>query len=238
MNRLGFMLLLFVMFLGALLWYKKYQQKPLLSIAPQQCVFHMQDHWSKTFQDAIAASIKQWYTSTSNVDFVIKQMVEQYPEVESIHAQICSADKICFYLEGRGLAFVLNDQDVVNASGALSPCSSFDAKMIQDLPRVFVTGEVDPALLLDFVGSVSSSVAKTHNLYWNDPTSIAVRPKDGTKMQCLTRVGVGVTDENIQRCCTLHEEQLATTPKRKQKQIALWEYDIRFKNQIILRTGG
>lgn len=219
-------------------WYKKYRQTPLLNIAPQQCVFHMQDYWSKSFQDVIATSVKEWYSSTSNINFVIEQMAQTYPEVGAVQAQICSADKICFFLEGHDLSFVLNNQDVVNNSGVISPSCSFAPETIQDLPHVFSSGDYDLLEIIRFVRSVSSCVAKSHDLYWHSATEVAIRPREKGNMQCLTRVGVGMSDDAMLQCCKLHEQQIAIAPKKKLKQTLLWEYDIRFKNQIILRTGG
>lgn len=236
MNKLGFILLI-VVIVVVVAMYKWPTQHPLVTIAPQQCVFQLYEHWSPTFQASIITAIKDWYATSKNADFVIEKMTADFPEVGAVQAQICSADKICFYIDGVQPVFVLNNSQIISVTGSISDQDDFALALRQELPRVFSDSTSEYLEMVRFVQRLEPAVSSSCDLNWKNRYEIIVQPRETLGMRCIVRDEKIPTLHDIQLCHGLYDAYIATLSKKKAKQIIM-EYDIRFKNQIIVKTGG
>lgn len=236
MNKLGFILLI-VVIVAVIVVYKWPTQYPLVTIAPQQCVFQVYEHWSPTFQASIIAAIKDWYATSKSADFVIEKMTANFPEVGSVQAQICSADKICFYIDGVQPIFLLNNQQIIGSTGTVSKQDDFSLVVQQELPKVFSDSTDEYPEMVRFIQQLEPTITTCHDVTWKNRHEIILQPRGTQGMRCIARDGKVPLFEDIQRCHGLYETHIASLPKKKAKQIIM-EYDIRFKNQIIVKTGG
>jgi hypothetical protein len=242
-NKLGFMLLVVIVVVCIMLW--KRPKASLATIAPAQCVFQVDEHWSPGFQASIIASIKNSYETSKNPDLVITKTTTDYPAVESIQAQICSADKICFYIESIQPVFMLNNSHVVGVGGVVSSKDEFCEQVQQELPKVFAhinlknieSNAQQLSDMVHFIEQLSPVITQEHDVDWRNGDDVILQPHLLSNMHCVTRMGKIPLVEDVASCHKLHQLQLASKSKKKSKQ-SIMEYDIRFKNQIIVRSGG
>lgn len=235
MNKVGWILLIVVMVAVTCFW--KRQRAGLTVIAPRQCLFNVDDNWSLSFQEAIIRSITTSYEALKNPDAVISKITDQFPEINSVQAQICSADKICFYVEAARPVFILNDTYVVGSTGHLSPKDDFAPEVQSSLARVRSQQDGDIPAMIAFVAQLPPEIVSSYEIDWIDSNSIILIPQSMGTMRCLACTDNIPSIENMKRCHDLHEDFLRSGPVTKKKK-KIMEYDIRFKNQIIVRSGG
>lgn len=236
MNKLGFILLI-VVFVIIVVVYKR-SKSCLVTIAPQQCVFYVYENWSTQFQESIISATKQFYTSTRDADVVIEKVIQDFPEIGSIQAQVCSSDKICFFIEGINPVFLFNNKYVVNGNGMLSAQNSFLDSVQDELPKVFSDNNNDVAKMVFFVQQIPPAVTQSHDITWISNHEVIMQPRDRNDVCCITTNKNIPQWDDMQRCYALHDAHKQTMPRKKSKQSVVMEYDLRFKNQIIVRTRG
>lgn len=235
MNKLGW--ILFIVTVIAIIGFWKRPKSALVTIAPKQCMFHVDDHWSLSFQESIIRSITNSYESSKNPDDVISKMTTEFPAIDSVQAQICSSDKICFHVDGLQPVFLLNDIHVVVASGHVSSKTDFAPEVQAALPCLASQSLDDVADMVHFVQQLPSEITRPYTMLWRNPDTIILSARDATNMQCVTCTSRVPVAADVQRCHELYQELLASMPTKKSKK-KMMEYDIRFKNQIIVRSGG
>lgn len=234
-NKLGWILLIVVII--AIIGFWKRPKTALTAIAPKQCLFHIDDNWSLSFQEAIIRSITNSYDSNKNPDDVISKMTSEYPEISTVQAQICSSDKICFHVEASQPVFLLNDTHVVVATGHISCKDDFASEIQTTLPSVYTEQLDDTVRIVRFVQQLSPEISSCHILNWKSADTIILSHRDIANMQCIACLDRVPYSLDVQRCHQLYQDFLASLPAKKTKK-KMMEYDIRFKNQIIVRPGG
>ncbi len=235
MNKLGW-----ILFVGAVvggIWMLRKHRQSMGAIAPTQCVFHMDRKWSKSFQNTLQKSIQSWYEGSKNPDQVIEQTITDFPLVDVVHAQICSADKICFSIDGLKPVFVINDQSVVSSTGVVSDKSVFSDELCTQLPHVTAQSMDQLQSMIPFFETLDPAVWQNYQITWHCKDTIACVSKQYPSMRCILSVYDVPTAKTMQTCVDLYQDHCAKVSKKKNKQQGM-EYDVRFRNQIIVRAGG
>lgn len=249
MNKLGW--ILFIVAVVAIISFWKRPKTALVTIAPKQCMFHVDDNWSRSFQEAIIHSITDCYESSKNPDTVISKMTTDFPEIGSVQAQVCSSDKICFHVDGVQPVFLLNDMHVVGTTGHMSNKDDFSEEVRCTLPSL-VSQQLDELpQMVHFVQKLSPEITSSHTMTWQSVDTIVLSSRDIPEMQCVTCTSRVPLAADVQRCHELYQELLASQKTKKTLSSGLTRgssnknalkhmmvYDIRFKNQIIVRPGG
>lgn len=235
MNKLGWAL--FIVVIVVVIGFWKRPKASLVTIAPKQCMFHIDDNWSLTFQEAIIHSITQLYESSKNPDTVIDKMTTDFPAIGSVQAQVCSSDKICFHVDGLQPVFLLNGTHVVTSTGRMSNKKDFSQEIQDALPNLVSQRLDELPQMVGFMQELPSEITSQHSVIWQNMDMIILSHRDTPQMQCITCATRVPLAQDVQQCHELYRELLASRSKSKSKK-NMMVYDIRFKNQIIVRPGG
>lgn len=216
--------------------WKKYKT-PLPTIQPKQCMFQLDEAWSPLFQTSIIQMISTAYAQHHNPAIALEQMLQKFPEINTAHTQICNADQICFYAQGHQAISVVNDQTVITSNGACTNKDYFNEYLVKDLAKISSSTDIQPSQMVTFLKTIPHAIALDHDIVWDNQYHIQLQPHDVNDMVYITTMDTPLTSQHLDVCKKIHH-QIPAQSIRKRKQKIVKEYDVRFKNQIIVRLRG
>lgn len=211
--------------------------KTLKKIVPQQCACSLDTILSSDYQEKIIETIQVLYKENNNSCDVIQKTLQEFPEITHMQAEICSSNTICFYAQVSKPIFLLNDQLVIFETQNMSKKENIDLDILTHLPKIYSKNSQEYAAMLAFVQGISKELTKKYSITWVDKDLIIFKPQDGENMSCLASAYLIPTVQLFQDCYDLYNQNFKKGSKKKNNKIMV-EYDIRFKNQIIVKSGG
>lgn len=236
MNRLGWMILVIIS-VGIIFKVFIPSKKTLQRIVPQQCSCNLDTILSSDYQKKIIKTIQALHQEDKNPHDVIQQATQEFPEISHMQAEICSADTICFYAQVAKPVFLLNDQLVISDTQVASKKENVDLDILNCLPKVYSKKSQEYAPMLAFMQNIPKELTKNYIITWFDKDLILFKSQEYENMSCLVSAALMPTVQLFQDCCDLHNQNFNKGSKKKNNKTMV-EYDIRFKNQIIIKSGG
>ena len=181
--------------------------------------------------------IKNFYNKNRNPEEVIKKALDEFPDISDMKAEVCGADTICFNVQSLNPLFVLEDTKVITNNGMVFEKENFDQELVNQLPKIASKKIEDINLMIHFVDLLSDEIFKDYEIEWKSRDLIIFRSKKEKGLICLVSDMLIPNEKSLSVCSNLYELSLSKLPKKKQKDYKV-EYDIRFRNQIIVRSGG
>lgn len=213
------------------LWGWKRTKSNMTVVLPEKTVFFIDQDLSKTFTNNLKSSISQFYAVSKNPAKVMEQATGQFLEISSMKVQICQSDKICFYIDAQAPVLLLNGEFVVCENGISVPKDHFASDVLQGLVTVARLYDGDLLAMVKFVQVLPQRFKEHFSIEWRADSDIVLQPKDsnGLVLQVGTQA-IPVLQDLIS--CELIGAGLSKKLKSKKKRMV---YDLRFKNQIIVR---
>ncbi len=216
-------------------WIKK--DKPLSTLHITQCILDVDNQFAPEYQKKIVDVIKDSYKNSKNPEDVIQKAVREFVEIHDMKAEICGADSICFHAYGFKPIFILGDNKVVVDNGLTFEKKNFDVDSVTGLPKIISQKNDQVTTMIHFIQSIPTEVIQKYSIDWLDKNYIVLRSKKHEGMKCLVSDILIPNEKIFKECSLLYDLDLQKLPKKKQNKHMV-EYDIRFKNQIIVRSGG
>lgn len=200
-------------------------------VLPEKSAFFIDQDLSSDFKKNIENSIQAAYSLSKNPQEVMDQATAQFSEIASMKVQICQSDKICFYVDACDPVFLLNNEFVVCGNGTKTVKNNFSLAIVQALVQVSCEHENNLKLMIDFVTALPEKFKQEFLIEWVDQDNITLQPKDGKN--CILHVSAqAVPSLSDLQACQKIAQASQTKSKTKKKRMV---YDVRFKNQIIVR---
>lgn len=198
-------------------------------VLPEKSVFFIDKDFSKSFQNSIQDSIQKSYASCKNPGQVMQQATQDFPEILSMKVQICQSDKICFYVDGLKPVFLLNNDLIVcgNATSVVLP--HFSGEVTNNLVHIASSKKDDFQAMVNFVNALPDTFKQEFLIEWNSDTDILLQPKDGKNCVLLCSAENVPSLQDLIFCQSIAATKNSSKIKKKRV------YDVRFKNQIIVR---
>lgn len=236
MNRLGLAIILLIL-TGLVIKFWMKSDKGLSSLAKPKCVCDIDSNWSPEYQKKIADIIKDNYKKNNNTQNLIKQTVEEFKEINAMKAEICGIDSICFHAHGLNPIFILDENRVVVDDGSIFERKNFDQAVTESLPKITALKTDQVIQMVHFIELMPKDIINQYGIDWHDKNHIVLQSKKHEGMKCLVSNILIPSEKTFKECSLLYLLDFEKLPKKKQKKHMV-EYDIRFKNQIIVRSGG
>lgn len=233
MKNIKYLLILVMIGVGIWLVYKKIDQR-LPVMLPNSCLFSLDMGWSESFQEKLSEYIQQLYTSSKNPDHVIQTALHEFPDISAIDVQICNSDKICFHVQAWQPVFLLNNTSVVCHNQALILRNHINESMLNDLMVVTSCMVDDLADMTCFVQALPKEIYKNYCVDWKNKDEIFLHKKSSRDQLYLVSTQRLPSIELLEHCDKIYEIRPKLSKKNKKETI----FDIRFKNQILVRSGG
>jgi len=235
-NRLGLsIIILAVIALGIKVFMKI--NKPLSSFKTMQTLFDVDTNWSSDFQKKIVDIIKDDYKNSNDPEAIIQKLVQEFKEIHDMKAEICGVDTICFHMYGFKPVFILGGTKVVVSNGSILEKKNFDQDMVDGLPSISSQKNDQVISMIYFIQSMPNEILQNYVIDWVDKNYIILQSKKHEGMRCLLSDILIPKEKTFEECSLLYDASLQKLPKKKQNKHMV-EYDIRFRNQIIVRSGG
>ncbi len=213
------------------LWEFQKHKKNVITILPEKTVFFIDDSLSSNLKKDLMSSIESLYLNLKNPEAVIKETNDKFTEIASMTVQICQSDKICFYLDAAPAVFLLNDQFVICENGASVPKDHFTLQAIKLLIRVSSQNSIDVSLMIQFIKKLPHVFITDFSILYEDINNILLISNNDNNFILQVTIDDQVTEQDLNSCKSIGL-QLPKKMKAKKKQVV---YDLRFKNQIIVR---
>lgn len=236
MNRLGWMILIII---SAVIFGKFFirSTKTLQGIAPEKCSSDLDTIWSSGYQKKIAQSIQDSYQEHKNPQLVTQKITQTFPEISQMQAEICSADTICFHAQAAQPLCSLNDAFVLWENQVVSKKEHTDQDIFTRLPKVYAQNLNDYDQLIAFIKALPQELTHAYLIDWDTQHSIRFKPDNNQNMTLLVSTTLMPTVQLFADCHDLYQQNFKEGSKKKNNKTMV-EYDIRFKNQIIIKSGG
>lgn len=226
----AYVLIIFCMIVVGL-WMWKKSKTSITVVLPEKSVFFIDQDLSSDFKKNIENSIQAAYSLSKNPQEVMDQATAQFPEISSMKVQICQSDKICFYVDAADPIFLLNDEFVVCGNGTKSLKDHFSLEIVQNLVPVSSKNDLELSAIINFVVALPEKFKQEFLIEWVDQDNIILHPKDDK--DCILQVSAqAVPSLSDLQSCQKIAQAASTKSKIKKKRMV---YDVRFKNQIIVR---
>lgn len=226
----AFVLAIFcIAIVGFWIWTKS--KTSMTVVLPEKSVFFIDQDLSTDFKKNIESSIASAYSVSKNPQEVMDQATKLFPEILSMKVQICQSDKICFYVDACDPVFLLNDEFVVCGNGTKTAKNNFSSEIVQRLVQVSCKNENNLEKIIMFVTALSEKFKQEFLIEWLDQDNIMLQPKDGKDCILQATIEVIPTLQDLEFCQKIAQATAAKSKTKKKRVI----YDIRFKNQIIVR---
>ncbi len=212
-----------------LVWKKS--KTSMTVIFPEKSVFFIDQELSQDFKKNIENSIQTAYAESKNPQDVMNQATISFPEIESMKVQICQSDKICFYVEAAEPIFLLNQEFVVCKNSVKVEKNHFLLSIVENLVPMSCRHCDNMQAMIDFVSALPEKLKQEYLIDWLSQDDIVLQPKDNKNciLQASTEMIPSMQDfELCQKIAQAADKKLKTKKKRM-------VYDVRFKNQIIVR---
>lgn len=206
------------------------------NMVPQQCSCSLDSMLSADHQKKITESIQQLHQVSKNPHEIITKIVQDFPEIKDMQAEICSADKICFNAQAVQPVFLLNDDLVVSDVYTTFKQESLDIKTLNLLPKIYSQENDQCKDMALFIRQLPHEIAKSYKMSWSDKDHIFFKHQKHANMVCLVSDSLIPSVDIFENCCELYDEFLKKSFKKNNKTMV--QYDIRFKDQIIVKSGG
>lgn len=206
------------------------------NIVPKECSCSLDTILSSEHQKKIMQSIQELHQVTNNPSQVIKKIVQEFPEINTMQAEICSADKICFNAQVVNPVFVLNDALVVSDNYISFKKESLDSRILSTLPKIYSSKSNQHQEMVAFIHQIPQELSKNYTISWHDKNQIIFKPHENEYMSYVVSTSLIPSLELLQDCRELYNQNSKKGFKKNNKTMV--EYDIRFKNQIIVKSGG
>jgi hypothetical protein len=211
--------------------------KTLQRIVPQQCSCSLDTILSSDYQKKIIETIQALHQENKNPQDVIQEASQEFPEISHMQAEICSADTICFHAQVAKPVFLFNDQLVISDTQVSSKKENVDLDILTCLPKLYSKNSQEYGLMLAFIQEIPKELTKNYTITWFDKNQIVFKSQEHEDMSCLVSASLIPTVQLFQNCHDLHNQNFKKGSKKKNNKTMV-EYDIRFKNQIIIKSGG
>ena len=203
--------------------------KNIQHILPDQCIFSVTDGLARESEENITNYIAGQYSQSKNPQSVISSVNQKFPEVRDMKVYLCKTDKICFSVELQQPIFLLNEQDVVCDNDVILSKEHFQNEVVAQLPRVYCDHKISIGVARAFFEKLPKEIQKSFAILWGDENDIALYEHENKKIQFLVTKDSVPTVVDINHC-----KEIGSTLGSKYKKKSI-TYDLRFKNQIIVR---
>lgn len=210
--------------------------KKISNMVAMQCSCSLDIILSSEQQKKITQFIREFHQSTQNPSQVIEKVVQTFPEIKEMQAEICSADTICFNAQAVKPIFLLNNDLIISDTHASFKKENLDSAIIALLPKIYSKKNDQYQDMIDFINQTPQELTKNNTISWMDKDLIIFRPITNENIAFLVSISLIPSLELFQNCYELYNQKLKQSFKKNNKTMV--EYDIRFKNQIIVRFGG
>ncbi len=224
-------LVMVVLVIALFLWKVAKHKKSVITILPEKTVFFIDDDLSNIFKKDLIRVIELLYSDLKNPEAVIQETNNQFREIASMSVQICQSDKICFYLDAAPALFLLNDNLVVCENGASVTKNHFKSEILQNLIPVISQNFIDIPLMIQFVKNLPNLFKTEFYIFYEDVNNLLLIPRNDKNFALQFTIDGQVTEQDLRSCRSI-DLGLSKKFKAKKKQVV---YDLRFKNQIIVR---
>ena len=205
-------------------------------MVPQQCSCNLDAILSSDHKKKIIESIQQLHKTSKDPHIVIEKIVQDFPEIKDMQAEICSADKICFNAQAVQPIFLLNNDLVVSDTYTTFKKESLDANTLAVLPKIDSQKHEQYKKMVNFIQQLPQEVLKNYEISWVDKDQIFFKKYQRDNMVFLVSDSLVPSLETFQNCSDLYDQFLKKSLKRNNKTMV--QYDIRFKDQVIVKSGG
>ena len=226
-----FFLVMVVFIVALFLWKSKTHKNSAIIMLPEKTVFFIDDGLSNIFKKDLIRVIDLLYSDLKNPEAVIKETNNQFAEIASMTVQICQSDKICFYLDAAPAVFLLNDNLVVCENGATVAKNHFKSEILQTLIPVVSQHCINIPLMIQFIKKLPNLFKAEFCIFYEDVNNVLLISKNDKSFALQLTLDEQVTEKDLVDCQAIGL-QLPKKMKAKKKQVV---YDLRFKNQIIVR---
>lgn len=236
MNRLGWIIILGILVVVGI---KVFIQpiKNLSNIVSKQCSCSLDTVLSPDHQKKIIQSIQELHQTIKNPSEIIQHAVQEFPELKSMQAEICSEDTVCFHGQAVQPVFILNDQLAISDTKVSFKKENLDQDVIDFLPKLYSQNHDQYDDMVVFVQQIPQELTKTCTISWLDKNQIVFKPHNNQDINLIVSSSLIPTMELFKNCYELHDQNSKKVFKKKNNKIMV-EYDIRFRNQIIVKSGG
>lgn len=212
-------------------WMWKKSKTSMTVVLPEKSVFFIDQDFSTEFKKNIENSIASAYSLSKNPQKVIDQATAEFHEISSMKVQICQSDKICFYVDASDPIFLLNNEFVVCGNGVKTFKDNFSPEIVQSLIQVICKNENNLKKIITFVTALPEKFKQEFLIEWLDQDNILLQPKDGK--DCVLQVNADAVPSlsDLESCQKIAQMTAAKSKTKKKRMV----YDVRFKNQIIVR---
>ena len=142
---------------------------------------------------------------------------------------LCQTDKICFSLELQKPLFLLNDKFVACDSDVIIPKDHFSSEIVAKLPLLSCSCEPNVLGMRQFFEKLPESIQQGFGINWICDTEIILKEKGKSNLTLICSMQHVPSQKDIEHCKSICE---SLPVKSKKKNVS---YDLRFKNQIIVR---
>jgi len=235
-NRLGWMIILVLLAVVSIKFYKQ-PSESLSNIMPMQCSCSLDGIFSSGHQKKIIQSIQELHQIVKNPKEIIEKTVQEFPEIKDMQAEICSADKICFHAQAVHPICILNDELVISDINTVFKKESLDQSIVDTLPKIYSSKNDQYEDIVVFIQSLPKELTQTCTISWLDKNLITFKPQKYENIHCLVSSSLIPTTQLFQNCYELYDQKFKKNLKKNNSKVMV-EYDLRFKNQIIVKSGG
>jgi hypothetical protein len=224
-------------------WKVKKTKSSITDVLPEKSVFFVDPDLSNNFKDQVISSISTAYQKSKSPQEVMTQATAEFQELSGMKVQICQTDKICFYVDAATPLFVLNDDFVVCDNAIKVARDHFDDALTQGLVKVVVlkNNDLDPRskpgmtqaatlVMVRFVQALPEVFKQDFWIEWLDNHDILLHLKNNAEFVLQVTIDQIPTEKDLQFC-----QAIDNLPKKSKSKKKLVVYDLRFKNQIIIR---
>lgn len=229
MNKVWYIAIICAVISG--LWFYKRTEPTIAAVLPEKSVFFIDEEFSPSFKKNLTTAIASAYAKNKNPQEVMDGTTLQFPEVASMQVQICQTDKICFYVDGAQPLFLFNDTWVVCDNGTKIVKDHFTSEIVKDLVKIKSLRTDDIAAMVKFVTGLPNWFKQNFLIDWLSKTDINMSPVDGAWYQLRVSADAIPSQQDVADCMLIGDEQLKKLKIKKKRMT----YDVRFKNQIIVK---
>lgn len=220
---------LFIVIFCFIFWKKT--KTNITVILPEKCEFFVDENLSSSFHNNFVKTVTEQYTQTKNPKKVMDNVTQQFPEVHVMQAQICKTDKICFYVDAAKPVFLLNDQFVICDNAVQINKDHYTLEIIQDLIKVSSDQVINLENVIQFIQSLPNIFKQNFRIVWLSDSNILLTALSQQQCQLLTSMYYIPQPQDLNHCQLI----AASLPKASKNKKKCVTYDLRFKNQIIIR---
>jgi len=234
--------------LGAIfgfLWFWNLQVPNMRIVYPDNCIFTLDNLFSRPMQLEIKKFIDQAYKKSKMPSHILLPIESHFKEIKSIVIDMNNPEALHFTIQAYQPLFIVNNEQVICQYGKMYPQHVFSSKALQSLENISFQGALTPVnqeRLVQFFQSLSTPILKNFSIRWMHKHDIWLDSKDNKdnlqNLALLVSYQRAPTEQDIQQCRHLRGQMSDKPAKDKRGRLShdqeTWVCDLRFDQQIVV----